>query len=184
MRFASLILALALTGCMSPPQRPAASGDHARPLVAPTTLGSNRAVNQIVRGAFGEREMTINCVVTVKDGVMTIVGLSAMGVRLFTMKYDGRSTSVDNTLPMPAQLTPERLLTDFQLVFWPLDALTKPLATSGWELTEATPGTRRLRRDTRLVAEVHYASADPWTGRSWLVNLEHGYTLSIDSKAM
>jgi hypothetical protein len=183
MRFALVILAALLTGCMSQPQR-ASTPETSRPLVAPSTLGATRAVNQIVRGAFGEREMTINCVVTVKDGVMTIVGVSAMGVRIFTMKYDGRSTSVDNMLPLPAQLTPERLVADFQLVFWPLDTLQKPLAASGWQLTEATVGTRRLRRDTQLVAEVHYASADPWTGRSWLVNLEHGYTLSIDSKSM
>ena len=183
MRFAALIFAILCTGCMSQPQRPA-SPETARPLVAPSTLGSSRTVNQIVRGAFGEREMTINCVVTVKDGVMTIVGVSAMGIRIFTMKYDGQSTSIDNTLPIPAQLTPERLLADFQLVFWPLEALKKPLAASGWQVTEATLGTRRLRRDTHLVAEVHYASADPWTGRSWLVNLDHGYTLNIDSKSM
>ena len=183
MRKSLALIAILLTGCMSQPQRPA-SPEIARPLLAPSTLGSERIVNQIVRGAFGEREMTINCVVTVKDGVMSIVGLSAMGVRLFTMKYDGQSTSMDNTLPIPAQLTPERLLADFQLVFWPLEALKKPLAASGWQVTEATLGTRRLRRDTRLVAEVHYASADPWTGRSWLVNIEHGYTLSIDSKSM
>ena len=182
MRFALVTLVALLTGCMSQPQRPS-SPETPRPLVAPSTLGASRTVNQIVRGAFGEREMTINCVVTVKDGVMTIVGVSAMGIRIFTMKYDGKSTSIDNTLPIPAQLTPERLLADFQLVFWPLEALQKPLAASGWQVSEAT-GTRRLRRDTHLVAEVHYASTDPWTGRSWLVNLEHAYTLSIDSKSM
>jgi hypothetical protein len=182
MRFASLILAILLTGCMSQRQRTAAPED-VRPLLSPSTLGSARVVNQVVRGAFGEREMTINCVVTVKDGVMTIVGMSAMGVRLFTMKYDGRSTSVDNMLPLPAQLTPERLLADFQLVFWPLAELQKPLAAAGWQLNEAA-GTRRLRRDTHLIAEVHYASTDPWTGRSWLVNLEHGYTLGIESKPL
>jgi hypothetical protein len=160
------------------------SPTSARPLLPPSTLGADRAVNQLVRGALGEREMTINCVVTVKGGTMTIVGLSAMGVRIFTIEYDGQTTSVDANLPVPPQLTPERLLADLQLVYWPLSILQKPLAAGGWQVSESTPGTRRLRRDTRLVAEVHYASADPWAGRSWLVNLEHGYTLSIDSKAM
>jgi hypothetical protein len=153
-------------------------------LLAPATLGAERAANQIVRGALGEREMTINCVVTVKGGTMTIVGLSAMGVRIFTIRYDGQATSVDNSLPIPPQLTPERLLADLQLVYWPINALQEPLQADGWQVTEPAPGTRRLRRDTQLVAEVHYASADPWAGRSWLVNLEHGYTLSIESKAM
>jgi hypothetical protein len=118
----------------------------------------------------------------VKGGTMTIVGLSAMGVRIFTIKYDGQSTSVENTLPIPPQLTPERLLADFQLVYWPLGALRPPLEAAGWKVTEPAPGTRRLRRDDRLLVEVHYANADPWAGRSWLVNIEHGYTLNIESK--
>ena len=182
-RAAFLIPALALAACASVPTG-MTSKEAVRPLVAPTTLGADRVVSQVVRGALAEREMTINCVVTVKGGVMTVVGLSAMGVRIFTIKYDGQSTSVDNSLPVPPQLTPERLLGDLQLVFWPLSALATPLKASGWEVTEPAPGTRRLRRDARLVAEVHYASTDPWVSRSWLVNLEHGYTLNIESKSL
>jgi hypothetical protein len=177
------IFALALAGCAWHPSkstRDAAS----RPLVAPATLGAERAANQIVRGALGQREITLNCVVTVKDGMMTVVGLSAIGVRVFTIRYDGQNTTVDNSLPVPPQLTPERMLADLQLVYWPLQALEKTLRDAGWEVSESAPGTRRLRRDARVVAEVHYAGTDPWNTRSWLVNLEHGYTLNIESKAM
>lgn len=182
MRIALVLVVALIAGCASQPATP--PGEGSRPLVAPETLGAERAVSQIVRGAFGPRDMTMNCVVTVKDGTMTVVGLSAMGLRVFTIRYDGKTTQVDNTLPVPSQLTPERLLADLQLVHWPLQALAKPLQAAGWDLTEPTPGTRRLRRDERVVAEVHYAGDDPWQGRSWLVNLEHGYTLSIDSKRM
>jgi hypothetical protein len=176
------LVAVALLGCASHPTQ--GGGEASRPLVAPATLGVERTVSQVVRGAFGSRDMTMNCVVTVKDGTMTVVGLSAMGLRLFTIRYDGKTTSVENTLPVPPQLTPERLLADLQLVYWPLAALQQPLASAAWQLSEPTPGTRRLRRDERVIAEVHYANEDPWQGRSWLVNLEHGYTLSIDSKPM
>ena len=175
------LMLLALAGCASlPVQSPEAS----RPLVAPALLGTEQAVTQIVRGAFGPRDMTMNCVVTVKDGTMTVVGLSAMGLRVFTIRYDGQQTTVDNSLPVPAQLTPERLIADLQLVHWPVSALAAPLEKAGWELSEPAPGTRRLRRDQRVVAEVHYTGSDPWQGRSWLVNLEHGYTLNIESKRM
>jgi len=167
-------------GCAA--TRPAADAG-ARPLIAPATLKSNRSANQIVRGAFGAREMTFNCVLAVRGDTLTVVGLTAMGVRAFTLRYDGRQIQVDNDLPVPPQLTPERLLADIQLVFWPLDALRPALARDGWQLTEIS-GTRRLRRGDTLVAEVHYSGADPWAGRSWLVNLEHSYTLGIDSTAL
>ncbi|HVF17564.1 MAG TPA: DUF3261 domain-containing protein [Steroidobacteraceae bacterium] len=183
LRSAFVVACVLLTGCVSRPSNEALS-ETPRPLLAPATLGADRSATQVVRGAFGEREMTMNCVVTVKGDVMTIVGLSAVGVRLFTMKYDGQATSVDNNVPIPPQLTPERLLADLQLVYWPLNMLEKPLAAAGWQLSEVGSGTRRLRRESRLVAEVHYAGADAWSNRAWLVNLEHGYTLSIDSKAL
>jgi hypothetical protein len=178
---AAMLLAGVLAGCVSHP--PQATGS-VRPLVAPSTMAVEKSVSQIVRGAFGPRDMTLNCVVTIKDATMTIVGLSALGLRVFTIRYDGTTTSVDNSLPVPSQLTPERLLADLQLVYWPLQALAPVLSSAGWQLTEPAPGTRRLRRDDRIVAEVHYSGDDPWSGRSWLVNLEHGYTLNIDSQSL
>ena len=124
----------------------------------------------------------MNCVVTVHGDMLTVIGLSAKGVRAFTLRYDGKQVAVENDLPVPPQLTPERLLADIQLVYWPLDALRSSLQSNGWELTEPFSGTRRLRRGATLVAEVHYDNIDPWQGRSWLVNLQYGYTLAIDSK--
>ncbi len=175
------IALLALTACASAPP---AGRAPSRPLVSPATLGGERTGNQIVRGAIGARETTINCVVTVKDGTMTVVGLSATGVRLFTIRHDGNEVQAGKGLTMPEQLTPERLLADLQLVFWPLASLQKPLQEAGWRVSEPAPGTRRLRRGERLIAEAHYADQDPWTGRSWLVNFEYGYSLQIDSKAL
>jgi hypothetical protein len=131
----------------------------------------------------GAREITMNCVVTVKDGVMTVIGLNAMGVRLFTLRHDGQRIQVEKAFAIPEAITPERLLADLQLVFWPLQPLQETLARAGYELGEITPATRRLKRGDRLVAEVHYGSADAWSGRSWLVNLEFGYSLQIDSQA-
>jgi hypothetical protein len=159
-------------------------GTATRPLVPPASLAADRAANQVVRGAFGEREMTFNCVLSKQGNVLTVVGLTAMGVRAFTLKYDGQTISVENNLPVPPQLTPELLLADIQLVFWPLSALQPALAAAGWQLTEPFSGTRRLRRGDTLAAEVHYDRADPWSGRSWLVNLEHSYTLGIDSTSL
>jgi Protein of unknown function (DUF3261) len=120
----------------------------------------------------------------VKDGTMTVVGLSSTGVRLFTVRYDGTEVHAGKGLPLPEQLTPERLLADLQLVFWPLASLQKPLQEAGWQVSEPAPGTRRLRHGDRLIAETHYGDQDAWTGRSWLVNLEYGYSLQIDSKAL
>jgi len=173
---------LTLGACAaSPPPAPATA---TWPLVAPASLGSERIVNQVVRGAFGSRELTFNCVVTVKDGSMTLVGMNSLGLRLFTIRYDGQSVQSETAPAMQGAFTPERLLADMQLVFWPFASLEKPMREAGWQLSEPTPGIRRLRHGERLIAEAHYGGIDPWSARSWLVNFEHRYSLQIDSQAM
>ena len=175
------IALLALCACVSAPPNPARP---ARPLVAPATLGAERIVNQVVRGAFGSRELTFNCVVTVKDGAMTLIGTNSLGLRLFTIRYDGKIVQSEMAPAMQEPLLSEKLLADLQLVFWPSGILIEPLRQAGWQLTEPASGIRRLRRGEQLVAEAHYSSTDPWSGRSWLVNFEFGYSLQIDSQAL
>lgn len=181
------VFIVALSGCATMPRAASGAPSPPRPLAAPAAAGEH-AVSQVVRGAFGARETTLSCVVTVKDGVMSVVGLNAMGVRLFTIRYDGRVVEVEKGFGFPEALTPERLLADLQLVFWPLEPLQQALRPAGFELSESTPGTRRLRRGDRLIAEAHHANGgdhgagDPWSGRAWLVNFEFDYSLQIDSR--
>jgi hypothetical protein len=173
---------LVLSGCVSAPRTDAGPISTSRPLASPAAAGSH-AASQVVRGAFGMREMTLSCVVSIDGNAMSVVGLNAMGVRLFTIHYDGNLVSVEKTIAVPDALTPERLLADLQLVFWPLKSLQQTLSPAGFEVNEPAAGTRRLRHGERLVAEVHYSSDYPWTARTWLVNFEPGYSLQIDSRA-
>jgi len=159
-----------------------AGGATASPLLAPSALGSTVNASQVLRVAFGDREATLNCAVAVTPDRLTIVGVTAMGMRAFTIKYDGVKVDAESAPGMPDSLPPERLLNDVQLVYWPLKALQSKLSGGDWEVSEPIAGTRRLKRGGRVVAEVHYANADPWSGRVWLANLEFDYTLSIDSQ--
>jgi hypothetical protein len=182
----SLLISALLCGCVQPRTKSefTSVSTDSRPLVAPGALNAERAANQVVHGAFGAREMTFNCVLSVRNETVTVIGLTALGVRAFTVRYDGNQVEVENELPVPSQLTPERLLADIQLVFWPYTALQSVLEKAGWQITEPFLHTRRLRRGDQLIAEVHYDGGDPWRGRSWLVNLEHHYTLGIDSSVL
>lgn len=181
-RISGLLVLLALGACATAPRTNSAATP--RPLVAPAALGSDRVVSQVVRAAYGARELTFNCVVTVKDGSMTLVGLNSLGIRLFTIRYDGTRVEAETAPEMRGAITPERLLADLQLVFWPLASLEKPMRDGGWQLSEPSSALRRLHRGELLISEAHYATTDAWSGRSWLVNFEHGYSLQIDSQAL
>lgn len=182
----ALVCIAALTSCVGLRPMNSASDRGGWPPLAPATLGDARTANQVLRVAHGEREMTLNCVVAVDAKQLTIVGMTALGLRAFTIRYDGVRVSAEAQPGVPQSMPPERLLNDVQLAYWPLAALQKALANSPWDVSEAAPGTRRLKRDGRIVAEVHYASGAEraWQSRVWLVNLEFGYTLNIESQLL
>ena len=177
---AALSGALMLVACATATRAPAPPAGVARPLVLPSEAG-DRAVSQVVRGQVGDRVMTLSCVVTIKGEQMSVIGLNALGVRLFTLRYDGKLVSVEKSAGLPEQFKPEWLLADLQFVFWPLASLQGPLTAAGFEIIEPASGRRQLRRGGQLIAEAQYPGADPWAGRSSLVNLEYNYSLQIES---
>ncbi len=154
------------------------------PLLTPSSLGRSVGALQIVHGAYGEQDLAFQCVVEVTLQQLTMVGLSAQGQRVFSLRYDGNKVDAESTALAPDGLDPQRVLVDLQLALWPLAALQQSFAGTPWELTEPAPATRRLRREGRLVAEVHYGGADPWQGQLWLSNFESGYTLGIESRPL
>ena len=174
-----LVLTLALTGCAISPPRTVTT---AFPVLAPSTLDAARSARQLLHAAFGEHDLAFQCVVDVRPDSFTVVGLDALGQRWFSLHHDGRTLDTRLGPQAPQQLDPGRVLADLQLALWPLSALQQALAGSAWQVSEPAPATRRLRRDGRLVAEVHYAGADPWQGQLWLSNFETGYTLSVESR--
>lgn len=191
----ALASCLSLAGCVN--QRQVAGNDSgAWPLLAPASLGATITSNQVLRVAFGEREATLNCLVAVTPEKITIVGTTALGMRAFTVKYDGTQVSAEAQAAVPQAIPSNRLVNDLQFVYWPLATLQRAFANSEWQITEPAPNTRRLRRGDRLIAEAHYAQphvaseqsanrfVDQWNGRVWLVNFEHGYSLGIESQRL
>ena len=175
------VLTLILSSCSLLPSYPSTVEF---PLLPPSTLGATRSTLQVVHGAYGEQDAAFQCVVDVGPQHLTLVGLSAQGQRLFSLRHDGRQIEVQRSPLTPEQLDPKRVLTDLQFALWPLSALQQALAGSIWQVSEPTPATRRLRRESRLIAEVHYHDADPWKGRFWLSNFEFGYSLFVASQPL
>jgi hypothetical protein len=181
-RSALLAIALFAAACAThPPPSPPAASTRNWPLLAPAALGRSAQVRQILHAAFQSRTVDLQCVVTVDPDRLTVVGLNTLGLRAFKVTYDGLQVDEQRAPQVPAFVDGARLVEDIQLAFWPLPALQATLAPAGWTVVEPFAGTRRLLRDGALVAEVHYATTDPWSGRIWLVNLRDRYSLSIDT---
>ena len=160
-------LLFVLNACTTTSPVPPIAPPQNWPLLAPATLGRAVQVKQILRGAFGGKEINLQCVVTVQPQQLTVIGLTSLGLRAFSVTYDGEQVVEERATQMPDSIRGERLINDIQFAFWSLPALQTALQGTGWEISEPFPGTRRLSRDGNLIAEVHYADSNPWSGRIW-----------------
>lgn len=170
------------SGCVSMSEAPG-PGATTLPLLSPASLEAARSVEQILHAAYGTGEATLQCIVEVTPQRLQVTGLTALGQRVFTLEQDADGVRAEASAFAPQFVDPERIVADMQLAYWPLQAL-QAAAPEGVRVSEPRSGVRRLERDGRLVAEVHFADPDPWNGRLWLVNLEFGYSLDIRSRSL
>ena len=181
------LLSFALWACQSaPPAPPAAANpdretDAARSALAPPDAVGTRSASQVIHAAYGSRSIVLRTAIETAPGKLDVIGVTATGQRVFTARYDGKTIDAQKSPFVPDKLDPERVLADMQLALWPLPAVQRVFRERGLTVTEPFAGVRRLSRGDALLAEVHYASADPWSGRLWFVSFEFDYSLTIDT---
>ena len=178
-----LLLLGVLSGCSSTPHRFSQDTDINWPLLSPGSLQQTRQVAQVLRGEYADTSFSLRSVVTVDAQQLSVIGLTSMGLRAFTLKYDGLELIEERVPQVPDVLKSRQLINDLQLAFWPLSALQQAWQVVGGEVSEPYPGTRRLKHEGVLLAEVNYAG-DPWSGRVWLRHFDHPYSLFIESSSI
>lgn len=148
----------------------------------PTNLPAS--ATQTLRIAFGEHAATLQCAFASDAGGWRTACISAAGQRVLTLTANAQGElEFEAGVGVPKQIDPRGIAGDLQLALWPLPTLQAAQTDPRWTLSEPVAGTRRLHHDGHLVAEVHYADADPWRGRAWISNFRHGYSLQLDTSS-
>lgn len=107
------------------------------------------------------------------DAGHTRLAAVAGGQVLARLDWDGERLQASRSPWAPADLAPERILSDLQLSLWPVAAIRAALP-SGWSLEDA-PGLRRLRAGDETVAEIRFPDA----ATTLFVQYRDGYRLTI-----
>jgi len=164
---------LALAACTPNATRPPADG---APLfaLAPSTLLGGLVEQQRLSFEHGDRRDTVDAMVQADADTVRLV-IHTQGQVALRLDWDGERLAQKRMPGLPASLDGARVLSDLQLVFWPVDALRAQLP-AGWTLDEQ--GERRTLKDAKgIVARVEREDADT----RLLDQVRLRYRLRIDS---
>lgn len=149
-----------LAGCALP-GGPSAGATHPPLLaLAPSALGCTVGVQQrLTVQRPGQPAQQLEALLEV-DGQAVRLAFFVMGQGMGTMAWDGRQWDTQLSRHWPAQLTPEQVLSDLQLAFWPTPVVQQAVAAMGapWQLESSATG-RRLLRDGKEYVRVQFVES-------------------------
>ncbi|MES1954805.1 hypothetical protein SAHY_09483 [Salinisphaera hydrothermalis EPR70] len=166
-------LAVALGGCMPKPL--------IQPL-GPAALGQSVEARQQVTVHYRGHTRSLQVALRVVPDDLTLVGLSAMGQRVFTLGWNGHAIERGRGLKSAKRIPAKRILADLELAYWPLPALRQALTDPDVHLQQLG-NTRTLWRGDTLLWIAYRASGDPWHSRLTIYDVRLGYRLDVEPLA-
>lgn len=165
----SLLLLILLSGCsvLQPDSNSAYLRPDTRIVLPSPTLETPLRRHQLLRFEAGDGQEeganegvqeSVQALLEADGQELTLVALSPVGVRLFSLHYDGREittaqTAMDERLPPPGQI-----LTGVMLAYWPLERWL-PVLPPGWTLRDQADQRLLLDPAGSRVVEIHYQQA-------------------------
>ena len=125
-----------------------------------------------------DRSAHLDVALEVDAARIDLVGL-ALGQRVFSLHYDGKTLKSWRHPMWPAQLRAEQVLENLQLTLWPVNAIRQALPI-GWSIQES--GLRRtILQDGLAVMVIDYSALPVWSGKVEVANLQFDYRITIQS---
>ncbi|WP_394751728.1 DUF3261 domain-containing protein [Crenothrix sp.] len=173
-----LALLVSLSSCAILPTSHHSEQEEFMPIAQP--IGPARRVVQQLTAIWPGKQQTLLCVLELDRQRIAIAGLSSDGISLFSLSYDGKKLVLDKSPLLPESFSPELIIKDLQLVYWPASELQK-LLPQQWRL-EADNHHRRLYFNNVLCVEVNYLQPDAsWPKTVELINHRYHYQLHINT---
>lgn len=154
---------LLVSGCAgTQPEKPPVKPVPQFLSLSPESLGRSLSLSQLIIGEYGGRSYKVRVEVDVTPERLAMVGLSPLGITLFTLIHDqGRPAVISNNVGQ-ARFDPRNVLFDLYLTYWPISVLKMALEPLSLTIEEGTETAKRriFRQDGFLVAEVVFPPID------------------------
>jgi hypothetical protein len=140
--------------------------------LAPSDLGQNLAVRQQLTFTVGTQAPQQLDAYLEADATSVNLALMALGQTAARVRWDGLQLQETRAAWLPSIVSAERILSDLQLVLWPIASIAAALP-AGWSV-EGDGQDRVLKQGQTVVATVHTS-----TDTAELHHLRLGYRLRV-----
>ncbi len=175
LKFALWLAVSLLAGCQTVKERPV--NEMAMPLLAVHDFGASLQVQQQVTGEYNGAHHEMLGVLELHSHQVSLVGLSAQGLKLFTLQYDGDNLVMEKSALVQEHFQPQQVLADIQLALWPEGEIQRQLGVP-WRLQQSSRLRQLFYKNNRVVA-INYETDDPMQGQFTLTNYQYGYSLRV-----
>lgn len=169
-RFLVVAAVLLLAGCAAKPQ---GAPDELTLRLPPASLGRELALQQRMTVVAMGRSQQMDVAIEV-DAEAVRLAVLVLGQTVARLEWDGRELTESRASGWPAAVTGARVLSDLQLVHWPVEAIRAALP-AGWSLQADGAGRVLLFRDAPVI-RVRY----PAPASAELDNVAAGYRLLLE----
>lgn len=166
MRILTLVLiVIAVAACVRSAPKPDAAADDAliRALLPPSSLGGSLSLSQLVVGEFLDERRSMHVEVEVTPTRLIVVGLTPVGVPLFTLEQEAGEIKVETLGTKSLPFNPRHMLSDIQIAYWPIAALRNKFQSFGLTVRQvASQSLREVLGESGevLVAVTYHNNAD------------------------
>lgn len=176
------VLMFASCAPLPPPANTAAESPRLLSL-SPASLGKSLSLSQIVTGDHDGHVYRMRFEVDITPSRLAIVGLSPLGVTLFTIIQEKGDLTVKTAAKELTTVDPRHMLFDIYATYWPRKALQTALSPIRMRLEQTGDGRiRRIRGlDGNLIAEIQYPPKQGKSGKITILHYDFPYRLTIET---
>jgi len=138
-------------------------------LLPPESFGQSLSLLQSLEINYKGESRQLLAQLEINPNKITLVGLSPLGNRLFTVLWTGESLSEEYLAEWPFPFSPKHILADVQLALW-----LKIPQQDGFKIREIqSPQLRReILRNEEIVMRISYETRPFWQGEILIQHLE------------
>ena len=185
LRWCHVTLLIVVVGCTTTPAPQSAS--QVELLLSPKSLGKEISLSQIVTGRHKDDVTTMRFEIEINAEHIVVVGLSPLGLTLFTLVYEGGTQiTAFKVNGSDRNFDPRFILFDIYLTYWPTDTLRRALEARGLSMQDNSgDGTRTVYDEHGLkIAKVIYSARSRIQDDTIIEHYDFPYTLNIRSVHM